>query len=262
MTCQPACLKPSEKPPAPANRSIASGCDRVRARVLGLGPVGEVDAAVGPLPAVAGADRASRLERHTRSSSAGGGVGQVGGDEPELAVDQLDLARASARPRSISPRVKCPSCAARIRSSARIAHIRSIRSGSTRRLAVAGIAARCVAVCRFPHLKTSLVGEHGRGAGAGAGGCQRPGRAGQKHRTPAVPGRGDHLQAPKARAPRGPRPGACFCLTAGKPAPSSKVCSPTQEVPPAGRRKPGRCQSGCDPAVGADGDHQPEWRSS
>ena len=39
-------------------------------------------------------------------------VGGERGDEPELAVDQLDLARAAAGPRSISPRESCPRSAA------------------------------------------------------------------------------------------------------------------------------------------------------
>ena len=191
--------------------------------VLEAGPVGHVDAAVGDIPAVAGADRPRRLKRHhaalradvSRPAAAVAGdlslealrrstgdasltasrerVGQVGGDEPELAVDQLDLARASARPTEHLAEGESPL----VRGLDPL--VRAHRPHPLDPLGVdpqaRGGRDRCplLAVCRFPHLKTSLVGEHGRGAGAGAGGCQRPGRAGQKHRTPAVPGRGDHL---------------------------------------------------------------------
>ena len=99
----------------------------------------------------------------------------------------------------------------RSRSSGRIAHIRSIRSGLTRRLAVAGIAATCWLLCRFPHLKppwsVNMAEERARRRRLSKA------RAGQKHRTPAYPAAAIAFRA-EARAALGPRPGACFCFYA------------------------------------------------
>ena len=83
----PACSKPPDNRPTSANGSIRSGCfarvadDRPRgAHVPEFGPIGRVDAAVGDVTAVVGADRARRPQRHFRlaqlDASPAAGIGR------------------------------------------------------------------------------------------------------------------------------------------------------------------------------------------
>ena len=124
---------------------------------------------------------------------------------------------------SISPRESWPRWAAWRRCAGVIAHIRSSRSGSMARLAGRGIAVRvrCL-LCRFPHCFGSSVGEHGRGSGAGADGCQAE-KLDSRRTARAV-----HAPGPKAGLPVGAG-GALFCLICRQAKPRSRrICSPTE----------------------------------
>ncbi len=205
MRCQPS--------PVPIVRVARSG--------ISASPRGRV--AGGRRRARLGHGRVLAVPERLRVARAVLGVGEVGGDEEELAVDDRDFVRSAGGPfehlaegelaalgglaalcRGHRPHPRQP---VRVDRQAGRAGDRGPRLGL---------------LCRFPHCFGSSVGEHGRGSGAGADGCQAEKL--DSRRT----ARADHPPGPKAGLPAGAG-GALFCLICRQAKPRSRrICSPTE----------------------------------